>query len=139
MPRLTTTHRRKKKNAVGDRRERITLHIRAITPPAFGTAKPTEEYDVGTKTWASVKTFDLVGAGQKLFDGIDSDEQPSHLFNIRWREFLDDCETPITSEVVIRWRGDAYKIVKVINSEERKLEFDLFAALLGDQDQEAND
>jgi head-tail adaptor len=140
MPRLSTTHRRKKKHAVGDMRERITLHKRAITAPVFGTAAPTETYDTGSKVWASVKTFDLIGAGQKLFAGIDPSEQPSHLFVIRWREFLDDCETPITSELRIRWRGDAYKIVKVIVPEERRKEYyELFAALLGDQDQEAND
>lgn len=139
MPRLSTTHRRKKNHAVGDMRERITLHIRAITPPAFGTAKPTETYDAGTKVWASVKTFDLIAAGQKLFDGIDPSEQPSHLFVIRWREFLDDCETEITSEIRIRWRGEAYKIIKVIDPEERHINYELFSALLGDQTKEAND
>jgi head-tail adaptor len=120
-------------------RERITLHIRAITAPSFGTAKPTETYDTGTVVWASVKTFDLIAAGQKLFDGVDPSEQPSHKFVMRWREFLDDCVTPITSEIRIRWRGDAYKITKVINPEERNEYFELFAALLGSQDQEAND
>ena len=139
MPRLSTTHRRKKKHAVGDMRERITLHRRAITPPVFNSAKPTETYDDGMKVWASVKTFDLVGAGQKLFDGIDPSEQPSHFFVMRFREFLSDGITPITKEVVIRWRGDAYKIVKAINPEERNEYWELFAALLGDATQEAND
>lgn len=139
MARLSTTHRRKKKHTVGDMRERITLHKRAITPPIFNESKPTESYDTGTLVWASVKTFDLVGAGQKLFDGIDPDEQPSHLFVIRWREFLDDGVTGITSELRIRWRGNAYKIVKVIVPEERTEYYELFSALLGDQTKEAND
>lgn len=139
MPRLSTTHRRKKQHALGDMRERITLHIRDITAPKFGTAKPTEAYDTGTKVWASVKTFDLIGAGQKLFDGVDPENQPSHLFVMRWREFLDDCITPITSEIRIRWRGDAYEIKKTINPEERNEYWELFAKLLGDQTKEAND
>ena len=138
MPRRSTTHRRKKKHSVGDMRERITLHKRGITPPVFNTAKPTEDYDTGTEVWASVKTFDLIAAGQKLFDGVDPSEQPSHLFVIRWREFLIDKETPITSEIIIRWRGDAYRITKAINPEERKEYWELYATLWGDQTKEAN-
>ncbi len=139
MPKRSTTHRRKKQYGVGDMNQRITLHIRAITAPVFNTAKLTEAYDTGTKAWAAVKTFDLIAAGQKLFDGVDPDRQPSHLFVIRWREFLDDCVTPITSEIVIRWRGSVYKILKNINPEERNQYWELYSTLLGDQTKEAND
>ena len=132
------TRRRLKKYQTGDLRERICLHKREITAPVFGVAKPTETYDTGTFAWAFVITLDFVNSGQALFNQVNVSTQVSHLFVIRYRPLLKDSETPISKETVIRWRGDAYKIEKIIIPEERKEYMELFAKHLGDEDKEAN-
>jgi hypothetical protein len=138
MPRRKTTHRRRKKYSIGDFDKRIKLHKRVIQPPLFDVAAPTESYDTGTQIWASVNTFDLVASGEQIFDKVDLSESPSHKFVIRWREFLNDGKTKITSEVIIRWDENFYKILKIINPEGRNEYFELFAILLGAETKEVN-
>lgn len=125
------SHRRLKKYGTGDMRERITLHVRAITPPAFNSANFSETYDDGVPLWAFVKTLDFVASGQALFDGVNLSEPPSHLFVIRYLE-------GVTAENVIRWRDKAYKLLKLINPEERNQYWELYAVLLGDETLAAN-
>lgn len=138
MAKREVTQRRLKKYSIGDLRERIVLHKRTLTAPIFDTAEPSETYDDGTKAWASISIPSLSGSGKRLFDEVNLADRPSHLFVIRFREFLNDLETPITSETIIHWQGDAYKIVLVLNPEERNEYLELFARLMGDELKEAN-
>lgn len=131
MPIRAVSHRRLKKYGIGDMRERITLHVRSITAPEFNTASFSETYDAGVNLWASVNTMDFAASGQAIFDNVNLSEQPSHKLVIRYRE-------NVTTENVIRWRDNAYKLLKIINPEERNLYLELFAVLLGDEDLAAN-
>lgn len=126
MANRKVSHRRLKKYGTGDMRERITLHVRAITAPDFNSANFSETYDDGVSLWAFVKTLDFVASGQALFSGANLSDIPSHLFVIRYRD-------GVTKENVIRWNGSAYKILKNINPEERNQYWELYAVLLGDE------
>lgn len=125
------SHRPLKKYSIGDRRNVITIHVRSITPPGAGSASFTETYDTGVERWANVVTGDSVGAGRKEFDGVDIGDKPTHLFVTRYL-------STVTKENVIRWRGEAYKILLIIDPEERHDDLELYARILGDQTLKAN-
>lgn len=124
--------RRMKKNSIGDRRDRIKLHVRSVTPPAVDSASFSESYDTGKDLWSKVETFELQGSGVRTFDGVNlNDERPTHRFTIRFNTYT-------TSENIIGWRGKYYRILAVINPEERNEDLELLAVLKGDSDLEAN-
>lgn len=124
--------RRLKKYSIGDLRDRIKLHVRSIAPPGIDSASFSENYDTGTDLWSSVVTLDLQGAGLNIFDNVNTnDERPTHKFTIRYNP-------DITSQNVIGWRGQYYKILSVRNPEERNEYLELFSVLKGDDDFEAN-
>ena len=140
MSRLKTTHRRKKRYAIGDLNQRITLHKRELAPPVHDSAAATESYATGTTVWASVNTPEFVGTGLQIFDKVNIPEgkSPSHKFVIRWQKFLNDGMTPITTQTIIRWQGDAYKILATRNPENRNEYYELFSKLMGDETKGAN-
>ena len=126
------SRRRMKKTAIGDRRDRIKLHVRSLTPPAVDSASFSEEYDTGSDHWAKVETFDLQGSGASVFDGVNrNDEKPTHKFTIRF------CQG-VTMEKVVGWRGKYYEILSIVNPEERNEDLELFSTLKGDDSLEAN-
>lgn len=131
MSRRTVSHRRLKKYNVGDMRERISLNLRNIQEPDFGSANFEQTFTEIVEVWAFVKTFDAVGSGQKIFDDVDIGSQPTHLFVIRYYPDL-------TSEEVIKWMDNNYEIVKIIDPEERHEYLELYSKLLGDENLEAN-
>lgn len=126
-----TAKRRLKKYAIGDMRERITLHERTITAPVFGSAAFTEAYDTGVTVWASASTLSLVSAGQALFDGVQMKDRPTDVFIIRYRD-------NVTTETIIRWQGNAYEIKEIINPDRRKQYIELRSRIIGDVNKEAN-
>lgn len=127
-----TSKRRLKKYAVGDMRERVTIHVRSLTAPAFSSPSNfTETYDTGTRVWAFVANVSLVGSGRQEFDSINIILRSTHKMVIRYRG-------NITTENVIRWRGEAYKILKIIDPEERHQYLELYCNVLGDKTLEAN-
>ena len=125
------SRRRLKKYSIGDLRDRIKLHVRSVTPPAVDSASFSEEYDTGTDLWSSVVTLDLQGAGLAVFDGVNTNENPTHKFTVRYNP-------DITSENIIGWRGKYYRIMSVRNPEERNEYLELFSTLKGDSSLEAN-
>jgi len=128
MPQRKTVHRPLKQYTGGDMDKRIVIHTRVLTSPKHGSGSVTEKYDEGLPVWAGV--FSLP-AGKKIFDDIDLGKQPTHLFSIRYRP-------GITAEKVVRFRGNAFEIVRIINPEERDEWLLLYSKLWGDEDKEAN-
>lgn len=128
MPRRQVRYRRLKKYSIGDMRNRITIHTRAITPPTYANASFTETYDVGIEDWASVETPQK---GIAPFSGVNVPEGTTHIFVIRF-------DSSFSTENVIRWEGDAYKIIRSIDPDKRQQYLEFFTKLLGDETLAAN-
>ncbi|MCP4550793.1 MAG: head-tail adaptor protein [Bacteroidetes bacterium] len=128
MSKRIVEQRRLKKYSTGDFNDQLRLHIRSLTSPNFGTAEFTEEYNTGMLSWCIVITFEI---GKKVFDGVNLENQPTHLFVVRHRDW-------ITSEIVIQWSDDYYKIIKAHDPEERHEYYELYSKLLGDKELQAN-
>jgi len=94
-------------------RERITIHARVITPPVFGSASFTETYGTGVNDWASVETPNTIGSDVVTFGSVAVPSGTTHVFVVR---YADD----ITTEHIIRWEGDAYKILGIIDPDKRQ-------------------
>lgn len=131
MPTRKIAKRPLRKSAIGDRRERIKIHVRAIAPPAFNDASFVETYDVGIETWAKVESVALVGGGRREFDSVQIGESATHLFDIRYRP-------DITAENIIGYQDEYYQILKVDDPEERHISLVLHARLKGDDTLEVN-
>lgn len=116
---------------IGDRRELIRIHTRALTPPVFGSASFSESYDAGILTWAKVESVTLSGGGERLFDGVQMAGNPTHIFDIRYRP-------NITSENIIDYLFQYYQILRVIDPENRHVSLILYAVLKGDNTLEVN-
>ena len=130
MPRRSVKHRRLKKYGIGDMRERLTIHTRAVTAPGFDSVDFTETYDTGIDDWASVETPTVI-SGVASFNGINVPDGTTHIFIIRF-------DSSFTAENVIRWEGDAYKILRVTDPDKRQQYLELPARLLGDETLEVN-
>lgn len=131
MPVRKVKHRRLKKYAVGDMRERIKIHSRDIQGPGLDSAEFSESYDAGDPRWANVETLDLQGSAQKRFDNVELSERPSHIFTIRYRKGT-------TIENVIGWDGDLFRIIATQNPDGRKQYHELIAVSRGSDDLDAN-
>lgn len=128
MAERSVRRRRLRKYSVGDMRERITIHTRTITPPDFNSAAFTETYDAGIEDWASVET---PHKGVSLFSGVNVPDNTTHIFITRF-------DATWTSENIIRWEGDAYKILSIIDPDKRQQYVEMYARLLGDETKAAN-
>ena len=120
------------KIAVGDMRARIELYQRELTPPTADNFQATETYTLLFERWAKIESLSGVGAGRIIFDDIDIGNQPNVIFSIRYN-------SSVTSETRIKYRGEYYKIIKVIDPEERHKYLFLYSKILGDEDKEANE
>tara|TARA_R110000782_G_scaffold33856_1_gene81376 strand:+ start:79 stop:471 length:393 start_codon:yes stop_codon:yes gene_type:complete len=80
------TRRPMKKTAVGDLRDRITLKDQEMTASDvdFGI-----EFNNQVTVWAAIFTPNTVGSGQYNFGGTNTDENPTHIFKIRYRDDVD--------------------------------------------------
>ena len=123
----TTTRRRRQKYCIGDFRDRITLHVRAITEPDFQGRDFGEDFKDGVDVWALVQT----AAGRTFFDGVNQDTALSHTIIIRHRD-------DVTSETWIELAdGGLVDIVNVEDLEERKEYLRLRCVERGTKTQEA--
>ena len=131
MARRKIKHRKLQKYSIGDMRHRITIHTRAITSGNYDDVSFTETYDAGTEDWASVETPTTISKGIAVFNGVNVPETTTHIFVIRF-------DSAITKENVIRWEGDAYKILKTNDPDKRQQYLECASRLLGDQTLAAN-
>jgi SPP1 family predicted phage head-tail adaptor len=130
MAQRQVKQKRLKKYSIGDLNKRILIHVRSIEAPDFDSANFEEDYDSGLPCWARISVLDPMG--KTFFDGVDLKEgKPTHIFVIRYRE-------NITSENVIRWQSNLYKIVGIPDPEERHEYLELYSKILGDQNLKAN-
>lgn len=135
MAKLKVDKRPLKQIPVGDMRDRILIRQRATSTPDFDSpAKFGETYKTIAAVWAKVKTNI---SGKRIFDGVNDEQgggiilSSTHIFTIRYRD-------GITSENVVDYKGDNYKINRVVNPEERNMYLELYCKLLGDRELEAN-
>ena len=128
MPFREINRRRLKKYSIGDMRERITIHTRAITPPSYDSVNITETYDDGIEYWASCETLDKK---KQMFSGVNIPDAATHSFIIRY-------DSSVTSENIISFEGEYYDILKTSNPDKRKQYLELFSKLKGDDTLAAN-
>jgi SPP1 family predicted phage head-tail adaptor len=113
-------------------RDRIELRRRAITPPVYNSTDITEEYETVCIEWAKVDTPTLASSsGRDEFTDVNIGERASHIFTIRFN-------TEVTAQLIVTYRGENYRILKVIDPEERRMYQQLHCVLKGDEDKEAN-
>ena len=110
-------------------RERIVIHTRSVRPAGFGSAGYQETYDAGLAVWVTVSTID--DNGQVQFDGVDIAANKIIKFTVRYRSW-------ITAENIIKWRGESYRILTVVNPDARGQYTVMYCALLGDSTKGAN-
>ena len=115
--------RPKRESSIGDMRDRIKLHIRAIQSPEFGTQNFTEKLSGTKEVWASVKTV----VGRTLFTGANIDVALTHEIIIRYDE-------DVTSETWIEFQSNNLKIVKVEDLDNRHEFMRLKCTERGDKD-----
>lgn len=135
MPKLKVDKRTYKKIAVGDMRDRIDVRKRDISAPDFDSpAGFGESYNTLFSAWCKVKTN---VSGRDSFDGVNEDTgggvilSSTHTFTIRFRD-------GVTSENVVQFKGNNYKINRIVNPEERNEYLELHCKVLGDRELEAN-
>lgn len=136
MAELKVNRRPLRKTPTGDRRDRISIRQRDVSAPDFDDpAKFEEIYKTLVVVWAMVKTN---VSGRKFFDGVNEDTgggvilSSTHVFNIRYRDGM-------TAQNVVTYKGENYKINRIVNFEERNIELDLHCKVLGDRELEANE
>lgn len=127
MGQLSVQRRKSRVPQIGDMRTRISIYKRTITPPTFGSASHTEPHTLIGSVWSKLDTL----RGDEVFAGVDSDDSPSHMFTIRYR---DDIE----SSNIITLNGMNYKILSTENADERNRFYFLPCELLGDSSDIAN-
>ncbi len=135
MAKLKVEKRPLKKIPVGDMRDRILIKERGIGAPDFANpAKFDEEYKTLFEPWCKVTTNIT---GRTEFDGVNESTgggvtlSSTHVFTMRY------C-AGITSQHVVVYKGENYKINRIVNLEERNMYLMLLCKLLGDETLEAN-
>lgn len=100
--------RKNRVSCIGDMRERVKLHNRAIQVPEFESYDVTEDFTEITTVWANVRTV----SGQTFFTGASVDVGLSHEIIIRYN-------ANVNSETWIEYKDNNLKIVSVENLDER--------------------
>jgi SPP1 family predicted phage head-tail adaptor len=120
--------RKKRKVAVGDLRDRITLQNRDIAPPLFGDDEYSEDFEASAEVWAAVNTV----AGKTVFNGVGTDVAITHEVFIRH-------DSRVTSETWIELAdGRRLDIELPENWEERDEFMRLLCVDRGSKDKEAS-
>lgn len=109
----------------------ITEFTYTVVVPDLDSTTGFRNIDNSILTWAKVESVTLVGGGERLFDGVQMDISATHIFDIRYRP-------NITSENIIEYQHQYYRIIRVDDPEERHLSLIIHAALKGDQNLEVN-
>lgn len=112
MPSCEKIKARHRQVCIGDMRWLIDIYTPIITPPNISN---TVDYSVVkplvATVWAAVKTFPT----EQIFDGMNTSQQTTHEFYIRWR-------ADVTDEKNIRYPsgvGQYYNIVYIEDLENR--------------------
>jgi SPP1 family predicted phage head-tail adaptor len=101
----------KRKNravCIGDMRDKITVQVRSITPPAAGGVDFTEVFTEDKTIWAMVETR----SGVEIFDGTNLVGVATHYFYIRYLSNL-------TAESWVKFKSKYFDILDIQNFEER--------------------
>lgn len=133
MSRRIVSHRKLKKNSIGDLRNRIIIQARSINAPLFAHANFHQQFTEVKQTWSKVDTLEYSNSGEESFNKVDLTKVVTHIFTIRY-----DASNVLTAENFVEWRNNYYKILKTRNPEERNNYQELHCNLLGDKDHEAN-
>ncbi len=115
--------RKNRVSRIGDMRERIKLHNRAIQVPDFGATDFTEKFSGVKEVWANVRTV----TGKTLFTDANVDVALTHEIIIRY-------DKDITSENWVEYRDRNLKIVAVEDLDERHEFLRLKCTDRGDKD-----
>lgn len=135
MAELKVDKRTLKKIPVGDMRGRISLRQRDVAVPDFDNpAKFEEAYKTIAIVWCKVKTNPI---GRDEFTDVNIStgggvfSSSTHVFTMRYRE-------GITTQNVVSYKDENYKINRIVNLEERDMYLELHCKVLGDETLEAN-
>ena len=112
-------------------RNRITIHIRSITAPVFDSASSTETYNDGIDEWAFIETPGDMGNVVNEFSEVNMPAGTTHMMTIRF-------DSTFTAQNIIRWEGDAYKILKVEDPDKRQQYLTFYTQIKGDKTLAAN-
>lgn len=134
MAKREVQRRKLSKSPIGDMRDRISLERRTTVPPQFDNPENTISYVVIAEVWAKVETAFMVstGEGDQNYNGVDLQKKPAYKFTIRYRNDLKSSDT------VVRWRDQLYKIDDIADPEKRQEYLILSSMLRGDDDLGAN-
>lgn len=133
MAKREVQRRKLTKSPIGDMRDRISLERRVTVPPQWDNPENTIAYTVIAEVWAKVDTSFMISSGQgdQNYNGVDLQRKPAYKFTVRYR---DDIRS---SDTVIRWRDQLYKIDDVGDPEKRQEYLVLVSMLRGDDDLQA--
>lgn len=93
---------------IGDMRQRVYIHERAIARPAWGSIDFDETF-TGTARWAAIKTL----GGKRVFDGTGQDEVATHIVYIRF-------DSSVSSQTFVQVTdGRRFRILQVEDYDER--------------------
>lgn len=100
--------RKTRVSCIGDMRERVKLHIRAIQPPVFGSTDFTEKFSGVKIVWANVITV----SGKTFFAETNVDVGLTHEIIIRFDE-------DVNAETWIEFNDRNLKILNIEDLDER--------------------
>ena len=100
--------RKNRVSCVGDMRERVKLHIRAMQEPNFDETNFTESFTGVKIVWANVRTV----SGKTFFTSVNVDVSLTHEIVIRYDE-------DVNAETWIEYNGRNLKIVDTEDLDER--------------------
>jgi len=104
------TRRPMKKTAVGDMRDRIILKEQEMKADDvdFGV-----EFNNPVEVWAAIFTPNNVGSGQFKFANTNTDENPTHIFKIRFRD-------DVTGKTYVEHKNVNYRVISIQDPDLRK-------------------
>lgn len=114
MSRSIPTQKRRRRVCIGDLRDRVVLHDRAIVEPEFGVADFTEKFTAKEEVWARVESVQ----GKTFFDGVNStgaasgDIALTHEITVRF-------DPTVGAETWVEFKGNRFDVVNAENLEER--------------------
>lgn len=134
MAKRTAARRSLTKAPIGDMRDRISIERRTSTPPNIGQNDNVIVHTVVKSVWAKVNISKDSNQGIQDFNGVNTNDA----FRVRFVIREDSSLALASSDTVIRWRDEIYKIRSTKPIDER-LEFtEITATLWGDDTQGAN-
>ena len=117
-----------RKVCYGDLNRKIVIETRSIKPPSDD-----DDFDYGQEftesqtVWATVQTT----SGKDIFDGANMIGTATHLFFIKYISGL-------TSESMITWQNEKYRILRLENLDENNEFVKLYCNIRGTKDNEVN-